>query len=265
MSSIFTSASRASTLATPASTYGGGPSWSRNGGSSKYSPTRILGSSPSFVRIAEESWLLTCANEGRFTPKIVHLDVNEGRIRSDKDLALTLREHYERLNRRWFKWTRLRGLSTIEFVQFEVHRNRFADIRATPSMPPYSSSANDKSPSRHPYTFEPVDLVPPVGSAYLLHLFKQPEDYDGEMITYLRSPKRRARLETGMGWGINLVEGFLAQRMWAVVMAFFGIGSGVFAILWTVKEGDVQGAFGVAGWVVTFAGLVLGSLQAWLD
>jgi len=215
--------------------------------------------------MADESWLLTCANEGRFTPKIVHLDVNEGRIKCDKDLALVLRDHYERLNRRWFSWARLRGLSTIEFVQFEVHRNRFADIRATPSMPPVSSSDNEKAPSQHPYTFESVDLVPPVGSAYLLHLFKHPEDYDGEQITYLRSPKRRARLETGMGWGINLVEGFLAQTVWAVVMAFFGIGSCVFAILWTVKKGDVQGAFGVAGWVVTLAGLVLGSLQAWLD
>lgn len=213
----------------------------------------------------EESWLLTCANEGRFTPKIVHIDVNAGRIKSDKDLALALREHYERLNRRWLKWARLRALSTIEFVQFEVHRNRFADIRATPSMPPTSSSSNEKSPSEHPYTFEPVDLIPPVGSAYLLHLFKHPEDYDGEMITYARAPKRRERLDFGMGWGINLVEGFHAQKVWAVIMACFGIGSAVFAVLWTIKKGDVQGAFGVAGWVVTLAGLVLGGLQAWLE
>jgi hypothetical protein len=213
MSSMFDSVSRASTLATPASTYGGPSSWNKKDGRSMYNPTRVQSDSPSFIRMAEESWLLTCANEGRFTPKIVHLDVNEGRIRCDKDLALVLRDHYERLNRRWFNWMRLRGLSTIEFVQFEVHRNRFADIRATPSMPPVSSQTNEKSPSQHPYTFEPVDLVPPVGSAYLLHLFKHPEDYDGEQITYLRSPKRRARLETGMGWGINLVEGFLVSRL----------------------------------------------------
>ncbi|KAJ4299981.1 hypothetical protein N0V90_005229 [Kalmusia sp. IMI 367209] len=213
----------------------------------------------------DDAWLLTCANEGRFTPKIVHLDVNAARIRSDKDLAMVLREHYEHLNRRWLKWTRLRGLTTIEFTQFEVHRNRFADIRATPSMPPTSSSANEKSPSQHPYTFEAVDLIPPVGSAYLLHLFKHPEDYDGELITYLRAPKRRERLEFGMGWGINLVEGFLAQKVWAVVMACFGAGSAVFAVLWTIKKNDVQGAFGVAGWIVTLAALMLGGLQAWLE
>jgi len=216
---------------------------------------------PSFV---EEAWLLTCANEGRFTPKIVHVDVNKARVKSDKDLALALREHYEQLNRRWLKWARLRGLTTIEFVQFEVHRNRFADIRASPSMPPVSST-NDNSPSKHPYNFEPVDLVPPVGSAYLLHLFKHPEDYDGELITYLRAPKRRERLEFGMGWGINLVEGFLAQKVWTFTMACFGAGSGIFAILWTVKKQDVQGAFGVAGWIVTLAALILGGIQAWLE
>ena len=66
---------------------------------------------------ADEQWLLTCANEGRFTPKIVHLDVNSGRIKSDKDLALALREHYDQLNRKWYRMFKLRGLSTIEFVQ----------------------------------------------------------------------------------------------------------------------------------------------------
>ncbi|KAF2006393.1 hypothetical protein P154DRAFT_518014 [Amniculicola lignicola CBS 123094] len=266
MSSVFSSASRASTLATPASTYGGTSSWGRGGDSAKYSPTRIRSSNPFSVRIGtyvEEQWLLTCANEGRFTPKIVHIDVNPGRIKSDKDFALAIREHYEQLNRKWLGWAKLRGLTTIEFSQFEVHRNRFADIRASPSMPPSHSLVNSKAPSEHPYSFEPVDLVPPVGSTYLLHLFKHPSDYDTELVTYLRSPKRRERLEYGMGWGINLVEGFLAQKVWLVMMLGFGVGSAVFAVLWTVKKGDVQGAFGVAGWVVTLAGLMIGGLQGW--
>jgi len=276
MASIFDASSRASTLATPVSTYGGPTSWTRGSNASKHSPSNIRSNSPFTVHMppyASESWLLTCANEGRLTPKIVHLDVNEGRIRSDKDLALALREHYNQLNHRWFNWARLRGLTTIEFVQFEVHRNRFADIRATPSMPPKSATSSasrsdpEKSsgPSQHPYTFEPNDLLPPVGSTYLLHLFKHPNDYDGEMITYLRSPKRRQRLEFGMGWGIHLVEGFLAQRVWAVTMAIFTLGSAAFAILWTVKKGDVQGAFGVAQWVLGIAVLLVGALQAWLE
>ncbi|KAF2124379.1 hypothetical protein P153DRAFT_390417 [Dothidotthia symphoricarpi CBS 119687] len=276
MFSVFDTTSRASTLATPSSTYGGSSPWGRSDGTSKPTPPRLSTSSPFSVRIgsyAEESWLLTCANEGRFTPKIVHLDVNEARIRSDRDLALVLREHYDQINRRWLSWARLRSLTTIEFVQFEVHRNRFADIRAAPSMPPVSATSaapvsptNEKSqtPSHQPYNFEPIDLLPPVGSTYLLHLFKHPTDYDGELITYLRCPKRRQRLEFGMGWGINLVEGFLPQRVWAVAVVM-GVGSAVFAILWTIKNGDIQGAFGVAGWVLGTTGLLMGAMQAWLD
>ncbi|KAH7556370.1 hypothetical protein BM1_05804 [Bipolaris maydis] len=277
VSSLFDSSSRASTLATPSSTYGGSAPWSRGSDASKYNPSRVRADSAFSVRMpnyAEESWLLTCANEGRLTPKIVHLDVNEGRIRSDKDLALSLREHYDQLHRRWYNWTRLRGLTTIEFVQFEVHRNRFADIRAAPSMPPKSatssvstagSSEKSQGASQHPYTFEPNDLLPPVGSTYLLHLFKHPNDYDGELVTYLRSPKRRQRLEFGMGWGVHLVEGFLAQRVWAFIVGICGLSSAVFAVLWAIMKEDVQGAFGVAQWILGIAVLMVGGIQACLE
>ncbi|CAI6337867.1 unnamed protein product [Periconia digitata] len=266
MGSLFDANSRASTLTTPASTYAGNP-WGKQGESSRYSPTRLR-HSPFSVHIgasAPESWLLTCANEGRFTPKIVHVDVNKHRIRDDRALFIAIRDHYQRLNKGWFSWARLRGLSKIEFAQFEVHRNRFADIRAAPSMPPISSVSSEKAPSQHPYNFEPHDLLPPVGSAYLMHLFMHPEDYEGETMTYERSPKRRERLDSGMGWGISLVEGFQAPKVWAVIMMGFGIGSAVFAAFWTIRKGDMQGAFGVASWLVTFAGLGVAGLQACLD
>ncbi|KAI6907656.1 6-phosphogluconate dehydrogenase C-terminal domain-like protein, partial [Hortaea werneckii] len=105
-------------------------------------------------------------------------------IRSDKDLAMALRNHYFEINNKWWRALKLRGLATIDFVQFEVHQNRFADIRKSPDMP---------LPGQD-YAFEPGDLMPPVGSKYLLHLFRHPQDYDGEMITYLRIPKKTGRL-----------------------------------------------------------------------
>ena len=43
-------------------------------------------------------YLLTCANEGKFTPKVTHLDMGADRIANDKDLALALRAHYASLN-----------------------------------------------------------------------------------------------------------------------------------------------------------------------
>ncbi|KAL6702509.1 hypothetical protein ACN47E_001599 [Coniothyrium glycines] len=276
ISSIFDASSRASTLTTPSSTYSGPSSLANIHKQSRYSPTRVRSNNSFNVRMpsyTQESWLLTCANEGKLTPKVVHIDVNEGRVKSDKDLALALREHHDQLNRQWYSWARLRGLTTIEFVQFEIHRNRFADIRATPSMPPKSATPStmtsdpekSTSPSQHPYNFEPNDLLPPVGSTYLLHLFRHPNDYDGELITYLRCPKRRERLEFGMGWGVHLVDGFLAQRVWAFTMAVFGLGSVAFAVMWAIKKDDVQGAFGVAQWVLGIAVLLVGALQAWLE
>jgi hypothetical protein len=174
------------------------------------------------------------------------------RIRSDKDLALSLRDHYFHVNKKWWRILRLRGLTTIDFVQFEVHQNRFADIRKRPDVPIGNPD----------YSFEPGDLLPPVGSHYLLHLFKHPEDYDGELITYLRAPKRNGRLQLGVGWGINLVEGFEASKVWLMTTIFFALFSLVFGTIWAWKRQDVQGAFTIAAYVCTLAGLAVGSLQA---
>ncbi|KAI7159319.1 6-phosphogluconate dehydrogenase C-terminal domain-like protein [Hortaea werneckii] len=177
-----------------------------------------------FFNQPEPPWLLTCANEERSVPKLAHLDMAPHNIRSDKDLAMALRNHYFEINNKWWRALKLRGLATIDFVQFEVHQNRFADIRKSPDMP---------LPGQD-YAFEPGDLMPPVGSKYLLHLFRHPQDYDGEMITYLRIPKKTGRL------GL--------------------VGSLVFGAVWASKKQDVQGAFGVAAWVCTLAGLALATV-----
>lgn len=171
------------------------------------------------------------------------MDMSPYKITSDKDLAKALREHYFDVNRKWWKRLRLRGLSTIEFVQFECHQNRFADIRKCPDMPPHGK----------PYIFEPGELIPPVGSQYLLHLFQHPEEYDSELIAYLRTPKRDGKLHLGVGWGINLVEGFKADRVWMLVNAFFFLASLIFAIAWALSKRDIQGAFGVAQWLCMLA------------
>lgn len=105
-------------------------SWS-NGNESKMQHTwSSMPSQLPFSPTYEPPWLLTCAMEDRFTPKVTHLDMSRHKIHSDKDLANSLREHYFNVNKKWYKGLRLRGLSTIEFVQFEVHQNRFADIRS---------------------------------------------------------------------------------------------------------------------------------------
>ncbi|EME88309.1 uncharacterized protein MYCFIDRAFT_192510 [Pseudocercospora fijiensis CIRAD86] len=170
-----------------------------------------------YTPLTDPPWLLTCANEAQHSPKMAHLDMSPHKIKSDRDLAIELRSHYSFINRRWQRFLKLRGLSTINFVQFECHQNRFADIRKTPDMPPTG---------KIDYSFEPGDLIPPVGSQYLLHLFKHPEEYDGEMIAYLRVPKKKGRLALGVGWGVHLVEGFMPDRVWMCVNLFFAFVDG---------------------------------------
>jgi hypothetical protein len=99
-----------------------------------------------------------------------------------------------------------------------------------------------------------------------MHLFKHPEDYDDELVAYLRTPKRRDRLEIGTGWGLELLEGFLAERVLGAILSLFLLGSLVFAVTWACKKGDdVQGAFGVAGYIIGAASLLLTWVQVVLD
>jgi hypothetical protein len=272
------SSSHASSVGSPVFSQGGNPSplnsvssWSSQGSGSplwdknlSHQPTRVATSNSYSLNLKpyiEPLWLYTCVNEGKWTTKMRHLDVNSSKINSDKDLAISLSSLHNQVNRgRWFKFFKLRGLINIKFVQFELHRNRYADISRSPAVPDLQTGEGLT------YEYAPTELTPPVGSNYLMHLFKHPEDYDDELITYLRTPKRRDRLEIGTGWGLELVEGFLAEKVWGAIAALFLLGSLVFAIVWSTRKGaDVQGAFGVAGWMVAVAGLVVAWAQAVVD
>jgi hypothetical protein len=122
------------------------------------------------------------------------------------------------------------------------------------------------------YIFLPSNVIPPVGENYLMHLFHHPEDYEDELITYKRIPKKRGmklrvldRTDVGIGWGIHLVEGFLAYKVWTLFTLIFILGSLVFAIVWATRKGDVQGAFGVGAYVCALSTLLTGCVTAYLE
>jgi hypothetical protein len=46
--------------------------------------------------------------------------------------------------------------------------------------------------------------------------------------------------------------------------AFFALGSLIFAVVWGTKRHDIQGASGIAAWMVALAVLIVGWLQAFL-
>ena len=106
----------------------------------------------------------------------------------------------------------------------------------------------------------------------MAHLFHHPEDANQKSITCVRAPKRRkAKLTvcpqqgTSVGWGIHLVEGWVVSRLWFLALMLFVLGTLVFGVCWAVLRHDVQGAFGVSGYMVTLVALILGTVQAGLE
>jgi hypothetical protein len=67
-------------------------------------------------------WLYTCVNEGKWSTKMRHLDVNAHKVNSDKDLALALGGLYTQVNRKWSKLFKLKGLVSIQFVEVSAYR-----------------------------------------------------------------------------------------------------------------------------------------------
>lgn len=120
------------------------------------------------------------------------------------------------------------------------------------------------------YIYEPCGRIPPVGENMMTHYFHHPEDAE-RSITCLRAPKKRKnKLEicqgqhTNVGWGIQIVEGWIISRVWLLTLTLFLFGSLVFGIGRSVVQQDVQGAFGVASYMVNLVVLVVGSVQACL-
>jgi hypothetical protein len=92
--------------------------WDQNGPPKQSS--RTASSNPysmSLKSYIDPLWLYTCVNEGKWTTKMRHLDVNNSKINSDKDLALALGALHSQVNHKWYKLFKLRGLVNIKFVQ----------------------------------------------------------------------------------------------------------------------------------------------------
>ena len=136
------------------------------------------------------------------------------------------------------------------------------DIRKVPDMPPASK--------KDEYIYE-HDLIPPVGEAMMTHWFNHPEHAGDRFIAGVRIPKKRKqklaicpKRGTSVGWGIHLVEGWNHGKLWLLALSTFVFGSLIFGVAWSVLKHDVQGAFAVAGYVLTLTALLIGAAQSLL-
>lgn len=208
----------------------------------------------------EKCWLLIC-DQPRRGPDSLLAQLDLSSKPSDKELFDGIKELHSSLGNTFTLQPVLKGVQTIRFVQFQLHKMARVDIRKYPDMPPETK--------RDEYLYEPCDLIPPVGENLMTHWFQHPEEAWHFPYAYSLFPKKRkGQLDVDLSqgpsvaWGIQIVEGWLGSRIWLLSLSLFLCGSLAFGICWTVLKHDIQGAFGVAAYIVAFLTLAVGAAQA---
>jgi hypothetical protein len=139
-----------------------------------------------------------------------------------------------------------------DFNQFEMYSDNFADIQKTPSLPPENLRVE------YSYTPMPADIIPPIGSNLLLHFYEHP-DHASVLPTILKKFPRKLKNKlyvcpvkgSTVGWGILIAEGFnwFVFFVYSIIAFLTCLMAGV---IWAVLKDDVQGGFGIAGFLLTF-------------
>lgn len=101
------------------------------------------------------------------------------------------------------------------------------------------------------------------------HLLKHPSHAENEAICLNRFPnklKDNLQCSGGVnpGWGLQFVEYWDMKKIWAIAYILFVLGSLLIGVLWTGYEHSIQDAFAVSSYMLAFATISLGSLQALL-
>ncbi|KAF8857834.1 hypothetical protein BDZ45DRAFT_787414 [Acephala macrosclerotiorum] len=132
-----------------------------------------------------------------------------------------------------------KGLFQVKFVRFDAYPCDVVDVRKVDDIPP---------PGHVEYIYFPAppDLIPPVGDKHMMHLFQNPDCAENEGICASRFPKklkRKLKSDGGVnpGWGLHFVEGWDWRKISIVI---------------------IQDAFAIASYMIGFATVTVGTLQA---
>ena len=206
-------------------------------------------------------FLLLCIPQHQFATRLLQPQISD--ITSDQGFFLLLRRNYRQMRGRMRRIFSMRTIRSIKFVQLEMYKSELVDIRKLDDLPP-----EDKK-DEYRYNPVPADIIPPVGENHMLHLINHPAHAEEDGFVLDRIPKKlKERLlvppsrGTGLGWGIYFIEGWHVSVITLVAFAVLLAGSLVFLVCWSVLEHDLQGASGVAAYMVAFLGLAIGSIQA---
>jgi len=211
---------------------------------------------------SDSLFLLLCLPYHNRGTKLLQLDLRD--VQDDLYFFSLLRHNYREIRGRLKRSFSLRTVKSIKFVQFELRRSQLVNIRKEDDLPPETL--------REEYTYDPMpaDMIPPLGENYMMHLFAHPDHADPRAKEDLnRIPKKlKDRLAIcptqgrGIGWGVHFIEGWHLSALSLVAYLVFLIASLVFFVCWAVLKQDVQGASGVAAYILAFTTLSVGSVQA---
>jgi len=146
-------------------------------------------------------------------------------------------------------------------IQFDMYRNAIADIRMSPSLPPVEAFQD--------YTYHPMpaDKMPPLGPNLLMHFYEHPDHAEVLPTLLKKFPRKlRQKLEacpqrgSSVGWGIQFIEGIDTLMLFCFGTFGFAICL-LIATTWTVVRQDIQGGFGIGGFLLAFILFCVGVIQ----
>ena len=206
-------------------------------------------------------YLLLCIPCSKFATKLLQLDIKD--LHSDRSFFRLLQDNYRDMRGRWRRNFSLKTIQGIKFVQFELHQPDLVDIQRYDDVPPESRK------DEYHYLPIPPKMVPPVGEKLMLHYYTSPCSARETGVVLNRIPKKlKERLQTcpinltSEGWGIYFLEGWHLGIIAILGFAILLVASLTFLICWSVLKHDVQGAVGIATYIMAFITLGIGSLQA---
>lgn len=222
----------------------------------------------SLPRQPTERYLELCINTGEYDISLaeIHINTPETSITSDGQLFEEIRKRYQKCRGilRNHKWSLFKPID-VHFVRFCLEDGDVGILQSPLSLPTEDAVLHSRSWEFCPCPC-PLKEPPPIPTNVFLHLFNSTRTHPRS--TWLnRLPKklhhsiyqRNGGPHVGwqaMGWGVHIIEGpnvkaiFLLQVL-LVVISLAG------AIVWAVLKGDVQGGFGIAGFVVAATGVLV--------
>jgi hypothetical protein len=229
-------------------------------------------------------YLLMCINHKIPGSRLHHQPILRDPVQTDRELFSSMRKTYFERRRYLGSFLSARNVKRLAFVKFVVDLSEVVDTNSHSHNTSCGTSPDEYTCTPPPelilpsptaeYTLKhPPKYLPAVGSNYLTHCFQHPEcTKKEETWVYNQVPKRiGSRLESTpensplLGWGIGFQEGWNEDKLRHGGFLIFVVGSFTFAILWSVLKHDIQSAFGVSAYWMTWLAIIAGYVATYRD